>query len=498
MLITCNNWFLIFFPETTSPVMVYAISFVLGAVAGGTLGATEVPVNQIMTGIISGTQLDPVISGIKSVGALGLSSLLGTTALITSMTAVVTGVIVAASVALFLLRVRKSEGWVAAGLAAALATTSSGAALGAIIEKLSMSYGIVSLVWALVIFTVLKLLMYIFMKFTCTEGEFCGILTELSKKEQARPLAMEVDLRQRVAIEMEQRITASKLEKPEKDGLASWEAQQRESEVIKKQQRKAIEMEMQQRRSRKRLLKAVDKYMEFLALSGIPMTVTAFVTTGLGIFGFGDYRFVFVVLLVLVLCMSFWLMRSQRLNFWMFMGCMGMFATFAIAVLTVHAGQEVAGMSVKMRRAGKNISKENVGSRMIHESSVQAISAGFFMSEMCQVGLGATVAGPMAREAGGKVIVGASVIAVVVLMIVKMSSLMLGVGGTAGALLGAVGAAGVSMGGAAAVAVKASSWGGTIATTAGMIFGFLVFGKWDIVKIGLQVCVAYIFAMTNL
>lgn len=351
--------------------MVYAISFVLGAVAGGTLGATEVPVNQIMTGIISGTQLDPVISGIKSVGALGLSSLLGTTALITSMTAVVTGVIVAASVALFLLRVRKSEGWVAAGLAAALATTSSGAALGAIIEKLSMSYGIVSLVWALVIFTVLKLLMYIFMKFTCTEGEFCGILTELSKKEQARPLAMEVDLRQRVAIEMEQRITASKLEKPEKDGLASWEAQQRESEEIKKQQRKAIEMEMQQRRSRKRLLKAVDKYMEFLALSGIPMTVTAFVTTGLGIFGFGDYRFVFVVLLVLVLCMSFWLMRSQRLNFWMFMGCMGMFATFAIAVLTVHAGQEVAGMSVKMRRAGKNISKENVGSRMIHESSVQ-------------------------------------------------------------------------------------------------------------------------------
>lgn len=480
--------------------MVYGISFVLGAVAGGTLGATEVPVNQIMTGIISGTQLEPVISGIKSIGALGLGSLLGTTALITSMTSLVTGVIIAAFVALFLLRVRKSEGWVVAGLAAALATTSSGAALGAITEKLSMKFGMVSLVWALGIFTVLKLLMYTFIKFTCTEEELCGIFTELSKKEQARLLAMEVDRRQRVAIEMEQRLTASKLEKPEKEGLAAWEAQQRESEEIGRQQRKAVELESrgQQRTSRQRLLKAVDKYVEFLALSGIPMTVTAFVTTGLGIFGFGDYRFVFVVLLVLVLCMSFWLMRSRRLNFWMFMGCMGMFATFAIAVLTVHAGQEVAGMSVKMRRAGKNISKENVGIWMTHESSVQAISAGFFVSEMCQVALGATVAGPMAREAGGKVIVGASIIAVVVLMIVKVSSLMLGVGGTAGALLGAVGAAGVSMGGAAAVAVKSCSWGETFATTAGMIFGFLVFGKWDIVKIGLQVCVAYIFAITNL
>ncbi len=79
-----------------------------------------------------------------------------------------------------------------------------------------------------------------------------------------------------------------------------------------------------------------------------------------------------------------------------------------------------------------------------------------------------------------------------------MSSQMLGVGGKAGALLGAAGAAGVSMGGAAAVAVKSSSWRGTIGTTAGMIFGLLVFRNWDIVNIGLQICVAYLFAMTNL
>ncbi|KAK7147925.1 hypothetical protein R3I94_010447 [Phoxinus phoxinus] len=465
--------------------MEYAISFVLGSVAGSTLGAMEVPVNQIMTGIISGTHLKPVVSGIKSVGALGLGSLLGTTALITSMTAVVTGVIGAASVALFLLRVRKSEGWPSAGLAAAIATTSSGAALGAVTEKLSMSYGMVSLLWALGIFTVLKLLMYIFVKFTCTEWEFCGIFTELNKKEQAKLFATEVDL-QRVAMEMEQRINACKMEKPKEEDLEVWKVQQREREEIKRQQRKGVELEMHQRTSRQRLLKAVDKYMEFLALSGIPMTVTAFVTTGFGIFGFGDYRFVFVILLVLVLSMSFWLMRPRRLSFWMFTGCMAMFATFAIAVLTVHAGQEVAGMSVKMRRAGQNITKENVSIWMTHTSSVQAISAGFFVSEVCQLGLGATVGGPMAREAGGKVIVWASVVAVAVLMTVEALALMLGVGGTAGALCGAAGAAGVSMGGAAALAVKSSSWGGTIATTAGMIFGLLVFGKWDIVKIGLQ------------
>lgn len=471
------------------------ISFVLGSVAGSTLGAMEVPVNQIMTGIISGTHLKPVVSGIKSVGALGLGSLLGATALITSMTAVVTGVLGAASVALFLLRVRKSEGWASAGLAAGIATTSSGATLGAVIEKLSMSYGMVSLLWALGIFTVLKLFMYILVKFTCTEREFCGIFTELNRKDQAKLFAMEVDLRQRAAVEMEQRIIASKMEELKEEDLEAWKAQQRERVEMKRQ---GVELEMQKRTSRQRLLKAVDKYMEFLAFSGIPMTVTAFVTTGFGIFGFGDYRFVFVILLVLVLSMSFWLMRSRRLSFWMFTGCMAMFATFAIAVLTVHAGQEVAGMSVKMRRAGQNISRENISIWMTHTSSVQAVSAGFFVSEVCQVGLGATVGGPMAREAGGKVIVWASVVAVGVLMIVEALALMLGVGGTAGALCGAAGAAGVSMGGAAALAVKSSSWGGTIANTAGMIFGLLVFGKWDIVKIGLQVCVAYIFAMTNL
>ncbi len=378
--------FLKVFPETMSPVMESAKGFVLGAVVGGTLGATAVPVNQIMQDIISGAQLKPVVSGIKSLGALGLGALLGTTALITSMTLVVTGVTVAASVALCLLRLRKTEGWEAAGLAAALTMTSSGAALGAIIENLSMSYGMVSLLGALGIFTVLKLLIHYFVKYTCMEWKFCESITDATKREQARLLALEVDLRQRAALELEKRIKACEMKKPEEDGLAAWEAQRREREEIKRQQRKAVELEMQKRNSRQRLLKAVAKYMEFLAFSGIPMTVTTFVTAAFGIFGFGDYRFVFVILLFVVLCMSFWLMSSWRLNFWMLVGCMGMFATFAISVLTVHAGQEVAGMFVKMRLAGQDVSKENISIRMTHASSVQAISAGFFVSEVCQVG----------------------------------------------------------------------------------------------------------------
>ncbi len=260
--------------------------------------------NQLMQEIISVAQLKPVMSGIKSLGALGLGALLGTTAL-TSMTLVVTGVTVAASVALCLLRLRKTEGWVAAGLAAALTTTSSGAALGAIIENLSMSYGMVSLLGALGIFTVLKLLMHFFVKYACTEREFCGSVTEATKREQARLLALEVDLRQRAALELEKRIKACEMKNPEEDGLAAWEAQRREREEIKRQQRKAVELEMQKRTSRQRLLKAVAKYTEFLAFSGIPMTVTAFVTAGFGIFGFGDYRFVFVILLVVVYACRF-------------------------------------------------------------------------------------------------------------------------------------------------------------------------------------------------
>lgn len=482
--------------ETKSSMVESAVNFVLGAVAGVTLGAIEVPVNQAMTEIISGTLMKPITDGIKTVGALGLGTILGATALTTSITSVVLGVTMAASVGLLLLKVVKSEGWAIIGLVAALATTSSGAAMGSIIEQL-VSYGVVSLLWALGIFTVLKLLMHIAVRFACREWDCCGSLDdrdEASDTEQLRLDALKEQQRQRVAVEIEQRIITLEMDKIQRDRLkdkSDWKAQQRQRD---KQYKKAIKVEMEHRPSRK----VIAKYMEFWAFSGIPMTVTASVTAGFGIFGFGDYRFVFVILIFLVLCMSFGLMRSRHLKFWMFIGCMTMFATFAIAVLTVHAGQEVAEMSVKMRRTGQAISKENISIRMTHTASVEAISAGFFVTKVCQVGLGATVGGPLAREMEGKAVVGASVLAVLVLSIVEASSLILGAGGTAGALLGVVGAAGVSMGGAAAVAGKSSSWKGTIVTISGMIFGLLIFGRWDFVNIGLQISVAYIFAMTNL
>ncbi|XP_073728787.1 uncharacterized protein [Misgurnus anguillicaudatus] len=488
--------------KTKSPVMESAVCFVLGAVAGGTLGATEVPLNQVMTEIISGALMKPITDGVKTVGTLGLGTLLGATALTTSMTSVVMGVIAAASVGLLLLRVMKSEGWAVAGLVAALVTTLCGAAMGAVIEQL-VSYGLINLLWALGIFTVFKLSMYAVVQFTCREWDCCRILdtnNDACETEQVRPDPLNIKQRQRFAMAIEQRIIILEMNKSQgesQEDRADWEVQQREREETEEQQRKIVEVETKQRSSRQNLRKVIAKYMEFLALSGIPMTVTASVTAGFGFCGFGEYTFVFVILLVLVLVMSFGLMRSRHLNFWMFTGCMAMFATFAIAILTVHARQEVADMSIKMRRAGQTISKENINIRMTHTSSVEAIFAGFFVTKVCQVGLGATVGGKLARGKERIAIVGASVTAVVILSIVEASSLMLGAGGTAGALLGVVAAAGVSIGAASVVAGKSSSWGGTLVTIAGMILGLLTTGTWDFVNIGLHISVAYIFAMTD-
>ena len=56
----------------------------------------------------------------------------------------------------------------------------------------------------------------------------------------------------------------------------------------------------------------VVKYVDFLAFSGIPMTVTAVVSAGFGVLGFADWSFVFVVLLALVLLASFLLLRPSQ------------------------------------------------------------------------------------------------------------------------------------------------------------------------------------------
>lgn len=124
---------------------------------------------------------------------------------------------------------------------------------------------------------------------------------------------------------------------------------------MERKRRKWMEEVNEQCTIQEQINKVVVKYMDFLAFSGIPMTMTAMVTAGFGVFGFGDYRFVFVVLLALVLFMSFMFMKSSNFYFWMFAGCMGMFATFVIAVLTVHAHQEVVSESIKMHRVGQDI-----------------------------------------------------------------------------------------------------------------------------------------------
>uniref|UniRef100_A0AAV2MBX3 MFS transporter n=1 Tax=Knipowitschia caucasica TaxID=637954 RepID=A0AAV2MBX3_KNICA len=74
---------------------------------------------------------------------------------------------------------------------------------------------------------------------------------------------------------------------------------------------------------------------------------------------------------------------------------------------------------------------------------------------------------------------------------------VLGEGGKAGAMLGAVGAAGASIGAAAALAGRWSTRFGMVATLAGLMLGALTVGEWHIVNIGLQLPVAYVFAMTN-
>lgn len=485
-----------------SPVREGAICFVLGAVGGCALGATVTPVHQAMTEIMSESLLKPVTDGVRTVGPLGLGTLLGATAVSTTMASAAAGVTVAALVTLLLLRHKKQEStsgfvWIATGLAGALSTTSCGAALGFIIEKHIMRSGVVALLWALGIFTVLKAFIHIVVKLALR------VLAIQAEEQCSEGLdILEAEQREKVSVEIEQIMIALETGKSfdgekAQDFRAACEAQRKNREEMEKQQRSARELTLEQRSIQERLTNVVAKYVEFLTFSGIPMMVTATVTAGFGIFGFGDYRFVFVVLLALVLCMAFVLIKSMHLNFWVFTACIGMFATFVIAVLTVHAGQEVIEMSVRMQKAGQVLSKENIVARMDNKSSLEAIASGIFVSKMFQIALGAMVGGPLDQKVLDKVIVGASVTTVALLSIIEASSGALGIGGVTGALLGALGAAGVSMGAGAAIAIQCSSWAGTISTTAGMLAAALAIGDWDITNIGLQVLIAYVFAVIH-
>ncbi|XP_019946973.1 uncharacterized protein [Paralichthys olivaceus] len=482
----------------------------LGAVGGCIMGATEEPVDQTLLMMTAAETLKPLMEEVRTVGALGLGTLIGATALTTAMTSVVAGVILAAMVASVSVATRScgasqrhSRGvWASAGLAGAFGSTLSGATLGVAVEWIVKNYGMVGLLWALSIFTILKPPVHFLLKLLWKQGEACRTLgSEALAREREQIEVTEFQQKQRVAVQIEQRILM--LEQGGGTGgidhKTTWATERRKREEIERKKMESEEAELDQRTVQDWINTMVVKHVDFLAFSGIPMTVVAIVTSSFGVLGYGGHQSVLIVLLVLVSVIAYLLLKSSDFKFWMLVGCMGMLATFVIAMLTLHAGQLVVTSAMKMEAAGQPQSRENIRTRMNHQSSLEALNAAFFVAKMCQLGLGAAVGGPLVRHAAGdvKVIAGAALVAGGLLAGVEGLAPALGEGGKAGALLGVVGAAGVSVGGASAVAGRWSSWPGTLGTIAGLVFGALVMGKWHIVNIGLQLPVAYVFAMTN-
>ncbi|XP_070767807.1 uncharacterized protein [Enoplosus armatus] len=493
-----------------SPLMEAVLGFALGAMGGCILGAMEDPVDNTLSVMTAAGPLKPVMEEVRTVGALGLGTLIGATALTTAMTSVVAGVILAAAVASVFVATRSCSAshtdsfglWASAGLAGAFGTTLSGATLGVTIEWTVKNYGMVGLLWALSIFTVLKPPLHFVFKILWKEGEACCTLgSTIWDSERKQIEFTELQQRERVAVQVEQRIM--QLEKGgstnQMEHRMTWVTEQRQREEIERKKMESEEAEMEQRTIQDWINTVVVKHVDFLAFSGIPMTVVAVVTSGFGVFGYGGHQSVFIVLLTLVAVIAYLLLKSSDFKFWMLVGCMGMLATFVIAMLTLHAGQVVVTTAMKMQVAGQSQSREHISARMNHQSSLEALNAAFFVAKLCELALGATVGGPLVRRAAGevKVIAGAALVAWGLLAGLEVLSPVLGEGGKAGALLGVVGAAGVSVGAAAAVAGRWSSWLGTLGTIAGLVIGALGMGKWHIVNIGLQVPVAYVFAMTN-
>lgn len=445
-------------------------------------------------------------------GALGLGTLMGATALTTAMTSVVAGVILASAVASVFVATwgcgsshttTNTAGlWASAGLAGAFGTTLSGATLGIATEWIVKNFGMVGLLWALSIFTVLKPPLHFIFKFLWKQGEACCTLGAVVWDKERKEIEItETQQRQRVEAHMEQRILSL-----EKGGgkaaaadMTAWESERRQREELERRKMESEEAEMEQRSIQDWINTVVMRHVDFLAFAGIPMTLVAVVMSGFGVLGYGGHQSVFIVLLALVGVIAYVLLNSSDFKFWMLVGCMGMLATFVIAILTLHAGQVVVTTAMKMHAKGNIQPKEEVSSRMNQESSLEALTAAFFVAKLSQLALGATVGGPLVRRAAGevRVIVGAAVVSGGLLAGVEVLSPILGEGGKAGALLGVVGAAGVSVGAASAVAGRWSSWAGTVGTVTGLTTGALVMGKWHIVNIGLQVPVAYVFAMTN-
>lgn len=364
----------------------------------------------------------------------------------------------------------------------------------------------VGLLWALSIFTVLKPPLHFLFNLVWQQREVCCGLGQAAlarERDRQEREAKEAEQRARQTVQVEERMLA--LEKGvrprDREPVAAGreEEELRPSEAMERQRIEREEAEMEHRTVQDWIDSVVVKYVDFLAFSGLPMTLLAIVTSVFGLYGYGNHQSTLIALLCLVVLLAYSLMKVAHFKFWMLAGCMGMLATFVIAVLTLHAEQEVVIGSSKMRAAGQQLSRESLTSRMNQRASLEALNAAFFGAKLCQVALGAMVGGPLLRWGAGevKVIVGAAGLAGALLVVVEVITPVLGQGGRAGALLGAVGAAGVSVGAAAAMAGAWSSWGGTSGTLLGLVLGALVAGKWHMVNIGLQLPVAYVFAMTN-
>ncbi|KAM9770224.1 uncharacterized protein ACNS7B_008612 [Menidia menidia] len=487
-----------------------AMGFALGAIGGCILGATEDPMDKIVSMMTTSGSLKPVMEEVRVVGALGLGSLLGATALTTAMTSVIAGVIFAAVVASVFVTWRtctsshkNSVGlWASAGFASAIGTTLSGATFGMVIEWIVKGYGMVGLLWALSFFTVLKTpLRYVF-KLFWKQGEICCTPgSEVWSREQENIEITDLQQRQKVTVLIEQRILS--LEKGgstnKMEDSATWASQQREREQIERRRLANQEAEMEQRTIQDWINTVMVRHVDFLAFSGIPMTIVVIVTSGFGLLGYGGHQSVFLALLALVALIGYFMLKSSDFKFWMLVGCMGMFAIFVIAMLTLHAGQVVVTTAIKMRAAGQTLSREQISTRMNYHSSLEAVKTSFFGAKLCQLGLGATVGGALVRSSAGevKVIAGAASVAGSLLAGLEILAPILGDGGTAGALLGVMGATGVSVGATVAAAGRWSSWTGTLGTMGGLIMGALGMGKWHTLNIGLQLPTACVFAMMS-
>ncbi|CAL9705476.1 unnamed protein product [Knipowitschia caucasica] len=493
-----------------SPLLEAAVGFGLGAIGGSILGATEDPVHRSLYAMTVPERIKPLMDEARTVGPLGLGSLIGATALTTAMTSVVAGVIFSAIVASVFVVTRNcgtasptntASLWLTAGLAGVYGTTLSGATLGFAVEYVVNNYGMVGLLWLLSLFTLIKLPLHFIFKTVFQADMCCGLGSVVWAKEKEELEKTDTEQRQRVAVQIEQKITT--LEKGGKTGSLQererWAIEKRQREVLEKKRIEAEEAEMEQRSFQDWINTVVMKHIDFLAFSGVPMTFVAVLTSLIGAFGYGGHQIVMPIMFAVVAIIAFLLLKTHEFKFWMLIACMGMFATFVVALLTIHAEQMVVSDALKLHKMGLNQTKVKVEIRMNYQASVEALNTGFFVAKVCQLGLGATVGGPLVRYGAGeaRVIIGAAGLGGVLLLGVEVLAPVLGEGGKAGAMLGAVGAAGASIGAAAALAGRWSTRFGMVATLAGLMLGALTVGEWHIVNIGLQLPVAYVFAMTN-